>query len=336
MSHIDQKTSLHLKKLVKEFLTSIPITESKDPNERSRGLYANILGQMFSTFCSSPPLMFTDVELPGKSTIFSESDEQLKQRIAIIRNLKLPPKTKKDIKETLRKKRGISIVYMGLSLKEAGHATLIVFDGSTGKQHFFDPHGFHKHWLQQTMAQNPPLVEGFKVASVEEDSWPRVQSSIQYQFDKAVSVVHAGGNCGLWCVLVASLCLRFGVGDPKFMASLFMDVYRNSKVVITTRLWTWVKFMEDPVAVMAESEVNSRKFKEARGELTRIVFRPESTRQCGVYCPKSGKVCSRNACGEDVFCWQHRFTLRNKDKRGKNKRKCSTPQAECRKVQEFF
>lgn len=334
MSHINRGTKLQIKKHMKEFLDSLPVKESSAPNDRDLSFYLNLLGLTFDTFCSSPTGMYFILKLPGGFEPKSRSD--LEDNIHEVVHLALSPRAKKAIQKTLRKKSGISMVYVvvdGRATKKSyAHATLLVFDGSTGKQHFFDPSGSHKSWLQQTMAIRPPFVEGFKVANEKEDSWPRFEKTLQHQFDQT-GIRDGGANCGVWVFMVATLCLRFGIGDPKFIATLLMSVSTNQKSTpgsFTRRMWTWMGSMQTPVRKIMDPKVKNVQRDAAVQQLTKQIFRPDSTTICGAYCPTSDTVCTRKACPEDIFCWQHRFSIRNKDKRGKNKMKCSATQVKCR------
>ncbi|CAM9692516.1 unnamed protein product, partial [Ectocarpus sp. 12 AP-2014] len=251
-----------------------------------------------------------------------------------IPTLRLDARVRASIKKTLENKRGVSIVYVRMAGRGKGHACLLVFDASTRKQHFFNPWGYRGHWMQKAMWTRGPFVEGFDVAHIKEDCWVHKEQSLQAKFDQTGVPGDEGGNCGVFTILVAILCLRFGVGDPKFMATLFItENFRGRSVVgeITTRLWTWILSMEKAVRVLQNPLSAPATKKSAREELAIKLFLPHSSALCGVYCPGSDKVCERKACARDVFCWQHRYLLRNKDKRGKNKKKCTARQAECRR-----
>lgn len=331
MSHISLPTKVHIQKHLKEFLGGFPIEHSLEPNCRWESFYRSVMRTMCETFCSSPVLGDLAVHVGTNRRI----QHGLEADIAKVPLLRLDNTTRNSIKKTLAKKRGISLVFVSIKGPSARHACLLVFDASRRRQHFFNPWGYVNHWLQKAIADRPPFVEGFRVAPASEDAWPTSQSSLQHKFDRAgVGISDEDGNCGVYVVLMCVLCLRFGVGDPKFMAILFMTetIPRGRPVAgeFTTRLWTWMASMERPVNVLRSGNATPASKKAARQEMTTKMFHPNATTLCGMYCPKSDTVCVRKACPEDVFCWQHRFLVRNKDKRGRNKMKCSATQAKCR------
>ena len=331
MSHISLPTKAHIQKHLKDFLKGFPIEHSLEPNCRHVSFYRSVLRTICETFCSSSALAELDVDVGSAARIHNG----LQADISKVALLQLDNPSRTSIKKTLAKKRGISFVYVKMIAQNsnAKHACLMVFDASTRKQHFFNPWGYTNHWLQRAIADRPPFVEGFQVASVYEDSWQTDSLSLQGKFDRAGVGPNEAGNCGVWIVLVCVLCLRFGVGEPKLMATLFMTetIPRGRPIAgeFTTRLWTWMTSMERPVNVLSSNNSTPAGKKAARQELTAHIFHSDATTLCGMYCPKSDTVCVRKSCPGDVFCWQHRFFVRNKDKRGRNKMKCSATQARC-------
>ena len=332
MSHINLATKLAIKKNIKEFLKGFPREHSVEPNCRHTGFYKTAMSTMCDTFCSSPSVSTLTVPVSSLDGIVTG----VQRDIDNVQSLRLSPKHQISIKKTLKKKRGISIVYVTMVSPPGSpnHATLMVFDASTRKQHFFNPWGHTAHWLQRAIAERAPFVEGFEVASRFEDSWGESARSLQTLFDETGVWMNEPGNCGLWVFFVSVLCLRFGVGDPKLMATLFMSASgaeeRRIPGEFTTRLWTWMTSMERSVRVLRRENSTPAQKKAARQELSVKMFHSNQTSSCGIYCPKSDTVCVRKACQYDVFCWQHRFLTRNKDKRGKNKMKCSATQVKCR------
>ena len=332
MSHINLATKLAIKKNIKEFLKGFPREHSVEPNCRHTGFYKTAMSTMCDTFCSSPSVSTLTVPVSSLDGIVTG----VQRDIDNVQSLRLSPKHQISIKKTLKKKRGISIVYVTMVSPPGSpnHATLMVFDASTRKQHFFNPWGHTAHWLQRAIAERAPFVEGFEVASRFEDSWGESARSLQTLFDETGVWMNQPGNCGLWVFFVSVLCLRFGVGDPKLMATLFMSASgaeeRRIPGEFTTRLWTWMTSMERSVRVLRRENSTPAQKKAARQELSVKMFHSNQTSSCGIYCPKSDTVCVRKACQYDVFCWQHRFLTRNKDKRGQNKMKCSATQVKCR------
>ena len=332
MSHINLATKVAIKKHMKDFLKGFPREHSVDPNCRHTTFYQVAMSTMCDTFCSSPSVKRLVIPVSSVSGIHNGT----KRDIDSIPGLKLKENEKKAISKTLKQKRGVSIVEVNLESPAGSpnHACLMVFDASTRKQHFFNPWGYTTHWLQKAMANRAPFVEGFEVASRFEDSWGDEDRSLQHLYDQTGVGLNERGNCGVWVLLVAVLCLRFGVGHPKLMATLFMSAsgteHRRIPGEFTTRLWTWMTSMERPVRVLRRQDSTPAQKKAAREELNAIMFHSTHTTSCGIYCPKSDTVCERKACPSDVFCWQHRFSTRNKDKRGRNKMKCSATQAKCR------
>lgn len=332
MSHINLATKLAIKKNIKDFLKGFPREHSVEPNCRTTNFYRTAMSTVCDTFCSSPSVSILNVPVSSLGGIH----DGLQSDIDKVPGLRLREADVKNIKKTLKKKRGISIVYITMVSPPgfANHATLMIFDAFTRKQHFFNPWGYTTHWLQKAMAERAPFVEGFEVASRFEDSWGEEDKSLQSLFDQTGVWVTDRGNCGLWVFFVSVLCLRFGVGDPKLMATLFMSASgaedRRIPGEFTSRLWTWLTSMERPVTVLQRENSTAAQKKAARQELAVKTFHSNHTRSCGIYCPKSDTVCKREACESDVFCWQHRFFTRNKDKRGKKKMKCSATQVKCR------
>ena len=333
MSHINLATKVAIKKHMKDFLKGFPREHSVDPNCRHTEFYQVAMSTMCDTFCSSSSVKSLNVPISSVRGLHHGT----KRDIDSVAGWKLRENEKKDISKTLKQKRGVSIVEVNLETppESSNHACLMVFDASTRKQHFFNPWGYTTHWLQKAIAKRAPFVEGFEVASRFEDAWEEQQSSLQHLYDRTgVGGLNERGNCGVWILLVAVLCLRYGVGHPKLMATLFMSAsgaeFRRIPGEFTTRLWTWMTSMERPVSVLRRAGSTAAQKKAAREELNDTMFHSSHTNTCGIYCPKSDTVCERKACPSDVFCWQHRFTIRNKHKRGRNKMKCSATQVKCR------
>lgn len=148
-------------------------------------------------------------------------------------------------------------MYMSIQqLHAMGHACLLVFDARTRKQHFFNPWGYRNHWLNIAFANRDPLVQGFRPATRNEDAWENVEDSMQHILDE--NQYDVNNNCSLYCVLVAVLCTRFGIGKPKVVANIIVEAIKqiddyngfdaeadHPAHSHMSRLWNWMNEMSD-------------------------------------------------------------------------------------------
>ncbi|CAM9156105.1 unnamed protein product [Ectocarpus sp. 12 AP-2014] len=146
----------------------------------------------------------------------------------VVRDFVLAPDHALSISETLGRKRGVSVIHVTVhpDAPQSAHSCLLVFDARTRRQHFFNPWGNRNHWLSRAFAEKtPPLVQGFTVASLNEDNWASVNQSLQYRVDR--NHYNVRGNCTIYCMLIAVLCTRFNFGKPRLMANLLKDALRD-------------------------------------------------------------------------------------------------------------
>ena len=222
---------------------------------------AYLLNFMSRTFCSSarphPPNTYLQVyELHLQDLL--KNGVGLAPDVAAVANFSLTPQHVASIQQTLQRKRGISVIHVGIRTEiQGGHACLLVFDARTRKQHFFNPWGYRNHWMNIAFAnRDVALVEGFRAASRNEDAWVNQAESMQIILD--VNQYHVHGNCAMYGVLVGVLCTRFGLGKPKLMATIIteaikeIDAYNGFNVEVDnpanshmSRLWNWMNEMSD-------------------------------------------------------------------------------------------
>lgn len=218
---------------------------------------------------------------------------------------------------------------------------MLVYDGFTRKQHFFNPWGYHDHWLTKAFAQRTSLVPHFAVATVQEDSWPSCEETLQYKYDDN-GLSNGSGNCVLYTVLIAAMCFRFGKGDPFEMANVFMDRddsnLKNQKQVTARRvkmskLWTWMNDLAATTDTFINKKSTASVKAQAKKTISSLLFpiTGNPNQKCNIFCPKSGKYCSRKRCGNDIFCWQHKYSIRNTNAKGIHRRKCKMIQAKCQR-----
>lgn len=338
MSRINLRTKIEIQKKIQEFIKKLPREYSVEPNCRSGSYYIRIMRVICKYFCSSPLTSLLEIKVGDKNHIVNGQQSDIDN----VPNLKLHDSAVKSIRKTLKQKKGIGVVYVIIQAPEEGHACLMIFDAQTRKQHFFNPWGYTTHWLQKAIARRDPFVPGFEVANEKEDAWSNSHQSLQTKFDKiGICRRDDPGNCGVYVTLIVVLCLRFGIGHPKLMATLFMSACELRHKRVMTRIWSWMESLERPVNILntagsqtystQQREILRQRKKAALQELTQALFHWTHNTHCWIYCPSSGRLCQRKPCPEDVFCWQHRFYIKNKDKTGKHKMKCSASQAKCKR-----
>ncbi|CAM9247525.1 unnamed protein product, partial [Ectocarpus sp. 13 AM-2016] len=250
-----------------------------------------------------------------------------------VENFALTPEHANSIRQTLNRRRGISVVYLSVRsiLQNCSHACLLLFDARTRKQHFFNPEGSMNFWLNIAFGNRPTtLVEGFETARVNEDAWPIYQQSMQAIVDN--NHYRIDGNCALYCILVGVLCMRFGMGQPKLMGDLIVEalreidtynglnVHQGNNYVGShmTRLWNWMLLLMNHAKTMA--------LPLRRGEVAEVDVSPDNNVQrCFAY----GKLCSTTACVGQAPCWQHKFLTRNHRLTGAGRMRCVAPQHPC-------
>ncbi|ACH46818.1 unknown [Feldmannia species virus] len=300
---------------------------------RNREVFTTCIEELCKTFCTSPCTQTLELVTETTRNLVSLKGVvgQVDRTLQRIRNLTLPDQTKKNITRMGRARRGVAVIALFLrSLNgDEHHASLLVFDGYTRTQHFFNPWGYRNHWMNEAFARKSPLVEGFRVSSVMEDAWPTEPISLQYLYDNN-GIANGGGNCVLYCIVVAAMCLRYQKGNPKEMADIFMEV---STSAATASLRKSIRGLQMRKLYFWVNSLNANVVLDTLSDLPGIIFpaptNPLDTR-CGVYCPKRQRYCKRRRCPEDIFCWQHRHLIRNNHARGSNRRRCVAPQAKCR------
>lgn len=328
---INLRTSLRIKEMVADFIDSLPKKESEERNDQSSHFYQAIIAASSHHFCSSAAYGKLNMDLTYRDPEASEVVITRQDR-DYINTLALDAGIVNSIRETLTEKRGVSVIYVQLKLEDTScHVCLLVFDGRTKMQHYFDPLGFTTEWLVKLMSRRRPFVEGFRVASVEEDSWHGEDSCMQVVLDETGDP-NETGNCGVYAFIVTMLCLRHGIGNPKKMATIYTQVCidRGRAGRSTRRLWSFLKALFPLAQNLRNSSRQNRASRKA--VLSELIWDRFRTDRCGMYCPSSGKLCERTPCGQDIFCWQHRFEFRNKDAEGPDRRRCSAKQVECKRV----
>ena len=217
-----------------------------------------LIGSLTTTFCSSARANAQTYILNIQT--LSNAQGGLASDVAVVENFALAPSHATSIAKTLKKKRGISVVHLEFKMVDTGgsHCCLLVFNARRGTQHFFNPWGYQNHWLNIAFhnRRGNRLVEGFDHASPFVDAWPDYDKSMQGRLDN--NHYNSPGNCALCSMLVAVLCMRFGVGYPKVMADIIMEAVaaidqshgfnvdqHNPASSHISRLWNWMNDLID-------------------------------------------------------------------------------------------
>ena len=310
---------------------------SVDSYDKRIETFTNIMRQLSTKFCSSPKIKLYTLSLYDHDELCSVDGSA--DLVSIVNNFDFMEIDKYSLEEMRRLRRGVGVVsllirYAAPGLSRAGHATIFVFDAYRGIQHYFNPWGFEGHWLSKAFANRPALVNGYRPGTVQEDAWPTVAQSLQGRYDKNI-LQDGTGNCVVYCLLVAVLCMRFGKGDPKAMANLYMSNYNHMAdpgTWVLPRLWAWMTAIQETLQRSKNRANTSQQREEAREELDRVIFPPRGEGQCGYYSPALDSYCKRKPCRDKVFCWQHRYYARNRDAEGDKKRACKKPQEKCQAI----
>ncbi|CAM9220842.1 unnamed protein product [Ectocarpus sp. 12 AP-2014] len=257
MASLTPGARVALRNAVRTYLDRMPNVNSTDRQDSVAFLNNAFVVFMARTFCSSarPPLVEYRYRLHLQALRHATG---LSVDFTAVENFQLSSAHALSIQQTLNRRRGISVVHLGIRSPPDGHASLLIFDARTRKQHFFHPWGHVNHWLNKAFRnRNNVLVEGFTPAPLNEDAWPLIGDSIQYILDK--NAYGIDGNCGLYCILVGTLCTRFGIGKPRLMADLIIECLRQIDVdngLIANidqppvgshmpRMWNWMIDRED-------------------------------------------------------------------------------------------
>lgn len=226
------------------------------------------------------------------------------QRNAALRKMKLA----EDIRNRLLacaadSKVRIAIVFVHLKYKNendthsGGHALLLVFDLRAKTYQLFDPDSStdSPNWTAAYAQENPlpPLLPGF-TAITQGLEWQHSHQRLQRRFEQE-DLDHKG-VCGVLTSLVALLCLRFGISNPKAVADLLAATYTtgNTRRFMMMR---FITFMEDNRG-MASATLAPK-------------LVPDTDGTCSVVSATSLKPCSRKTCMGLCYCWQHNHILRN-------------------------
>ena len=323
-------TKKALKDLVREYYNHLEIVRSEEPGPHSRRqfVYEGILGTLCRTFCSTPCVSPLNIQLTMEQLCNNEDTTGVSSRIKDLGRIISNVDTL-SIKNMGILGRGICIMPVSIHCESVGHACMLVFDAYTSTQHFFNPWGTQDHWLSIAFADTT-LVDGFTPAPVKEDAWPTWEMSLQGMWDSVLNRDNAG-NCASYVIIVAMLCLRFGVGRPKLMADLLIiSVQENGEIRgrEITFIWNWVHQMCDYYMISDDMYNTPIIRRQARNLVIRLLFPPKRM-QCGIYLFESDTLCMRQACPGDVLCWQHRYLIRNIDSTQPNKWDCGAPLEKC-------
>ncbi len=259
MVHLTATGRTRLASAIRVYLESVPNIHSiKDIYYIRNTDY--VTSFISKTFCSSarfPQGQTYTLELHSTGYHDGTAEDQ-----AIIDSFQLTDEHAASIQHTLQRKRGVSVIHLTIlwydDEGEHGHSCLLVFNARSKKQHFFDPNGCKDQWMVRKF-EGKTLVEGFRPASRHEDSWPVQQDSMQRTLDQ--NLHNVGDNCSLYCVLVAVLCTRFGMGKPKLIGNLVAEAmtqidldnnysydFENPAHSHISRLWNWMNSLSDVAA----------------------------------------------------------------------------------------
>ncbi|AAR26977.1 FirrV-1-N2 [Feldmannia irregularis virus a] len=329
-----------------EYLSSLRKNRPRAHVSKSRYeiVAAECIRSLCSTFCSTPCSLSTitiDVlskkNLGSKKGVLGEKKQAIRSIRQHLKNLDHTISVR-HIQRMGKDRKGVAIVlvyfYFTKEKKRGGHVSLLVFDGYTRTQHFFNPWGFRDHWVSIEMARpENQLVKGFRVASVDTDAWLKPNDSLQWAYDKN-SLRDGSGNCVLLCVLVAAMCLRFGRGDPKHMADELLRLDENKtragREKTLQELWSWMNEITLEARARKNGTVRSDTALRKIPSLLFPVPDAKDSPSCHIYLPDKKTYCLRKRCVNDIFCWQHRYFTRNSHAEGKNKMSCDTPLTKCR------
>ena len=310
---------------ISEYLSSLRKNRGRARVSKSRYeiVAAKCIRSLCLRFCTTPCSLSTiSINVVSKANLGSKNGVlgEKKQAIDAIRTrLKLDhPISARKIQAMGRQRKGVAIVlvYFYYTKKQkGGHVSLLVFDGYTRTQHFFNPWGFRDHWVSIEMARpQNQLVKEFRVASVDEDAWSVPKKSLQWTYDKN-NLRDGSGNCVLLCVVVAAMCLRFSRGDPKHMADALLNLDENKTQVgrekYLQELWSWM----NEIAHEARASTDGAK------KIPSLLFPVPDVKDspnCNIYLPETDRYCSRKRCVNDIYCWQHRYYT------------CNFPSAKCK------
>lgn len=230
MATLTPAARVALRGAVRNYLERMPNVNVAEREVNYATVNTSLVTFMARTFCSS-------ARPPGFEEMYKIDVQQLGNAhgglgadIGAVEDFALTPDHELSIQQTLNRRRGISVVYVRIATSPIyGHASLLVFDARTRKQHFFHPWGYTNHWLNRAFRyRQNVIVQGFEAAPLNEDAWPQGSDSLQTLFDN--NQFDLRGNCAMYCVLVGVLCTRFGIGKPRLMADLIIEVLRQIDV----------------------------------------------------------------------------------------------------------
>jgi hypothetical protein len=323
------------------FIRGLPNVYSTDPNIRAEGFYIALVSAISETFCSS---LYPSVDLLIPTVTDHGLYHPSQYDIDQIPHLTLANTLRTQLGVILNRRKGVGVVVVMIDGPTTSHMCLLVFDGRTRMQHFFNPWGYPDQWVQKAIAERTPFVPGFQVATALQDSWVDRSRTLQRLFDRtATNVVQDRGNCGVLTTMVAVLCMRFDVGDPKLMADIFISASGyparpREPGLLMQRMWSWIIDLQPHVIVMRDWASTAAEKRAARIAVCDQLFVHSASAVqgrrplCGVYCRSSSRTCERQACANNIMCWQHRFILKNMDNLTANRRKCSSKQVTCNRT----
>ncbi len=265
MVRLTQTGRTTLSHAVRHYLESLPNINELDKNEyrgEDIGALVNFISRTFCSSARNPRGRSYEINLPDSL----HSDGGTDANFQTIDDLRLDSRHRSMVRRTLERKRGISVALLIFYHPDGGHACLLVFDARTKRQHFFNPWGFEHHWLNIAFAEREALVEGFRPARADVDGWPNPDVSMQLILDQ--NDQQQDGNCAVYCVVVAILCTRFGIGKPRLMADVIVEAikeidhingysvqHNNPAHAHMTRMWYWMNQLSEAASQLVESEV---------------------------------------------------------------------------------
>lgn len=234
-------------------------------------------------------------------------------------NQHLPSKITQCLNSIGKKQSVVCPVYLRLDDNpENGHIFFIVFDVQQKLQILFDSDSGrtggvvsdYDHFIH-TLAKHQFHAE-FTCPTLTSQVWFNNTDSIQSVTEEHMDVDEQG-LCGILLLIVLLTCIRFNYYNPKHIADMIkIEVKTNGNSLIT-----WYDHLREAI-----STNNTAK-------LQRLVYRTSSNGYCGVFNPKTGKICSRKVCKNGsckYHCWQHRHIMLNCNSANK---KCNANHVQC-------
>lgn len=190
----------------------------------------------------------------------------------------------------------------------------MMFDFDNKTQEFWDPWGevgsapLYTNAFSQRESFLLQLCP--RVLTVQQLPLPQMDRSLQpfLQYSPAMSDL-----CTACCFAVIFLYLRFGIVRLHLCAQLIREAYLGNTPARNTFIKRFIKWCNTFLVDDAAAQI----------DIPQIVL--DDDNRCAIVSKSTGRLCRRKRCGNQLYCWQHRYFWQNPFAADPHRMACAAP-----------